>query len=254
MHHYFASEAVIPMRAEPREGAEMVSQLLFGDVVEEILAEGNWMKVRNTDDGYEGWVSTNMISQMATEEVKSLNPWRYLTTPSSLWVPGEKMALTLPAGTRIPNTNGENAFHIGGRRYETQEPLGIKEAASEQIAPLAQHFLYTPYLWGGKSSFGIDCSGLTQVVYRMCGIAIPRDSAAQQKVGILIPFGEHQAGDLAFFSKKGQSRVTHVGIVMGNDHLIHASGRVRIDSLLQTGIEHRETKQLTHELVSINRY
>ncbi len=254
MRYFFASEATIPVRAETREAEEMISQLVFGDVVIALEGGSGWTKVRNTGDGYEGWVSTNMLCPMAEEEVAKWPDWRYITTPSFLWPEGGGASMMLPAGARIPETNGENAFQIGNRRWEMKEVLGIEPADRSMLVPLAQHFLYTPYLWGGKSSFGIDCSGLTQTIYRMCGISIPRDSSIQQKKGKTIPFGQHQAGDLAFFSKKGQQRVTHVGIIMNHHQLIHASGRVRIDDFVEQGIQHAVSQQLTHHLVSINRY
>ena len=118
----------------------------------------------------------------------------------------------------------------------------------EEAVEIALSLINTPYLWGGKSPFGIDCSGFSQLVYKMIGINLPRDARDQAKIGSTLSFiDESQAGDLAFFHNK-EDKIIHVGIILKDNYIIHASGRVRIDRLDQTGIYNNELNTHTHKL------
>lgn len=108
-------------------------------------------------------------------------------------------------------------------------------------------YLNAPYQWGGKSPFGIDCSGFTQMVYRLAGYQLKRDASQQVMQGKTVALSDAQVGDLAFFTNEA-GRITHVGLMLDNNRIMHASGKVRIDTLDEQGIIHHETKQYTHQL------
>ena len=112
----------------------------------------------------------------------------------------------------------------------------------------AKEFLNAPYLWGGKSFFGVDCSGFTQLVYKVNNVKLPRDAYQQAEVGEALSFVEEsQPGDLAFF-ENAEGRIIHVGIMLDDQKIIHASGKVRIDTLDSTGIFNQEMNKHTHKL------
>jgi len=256
--YYFAQESATPLRATPSETAEMVSQLLFGDVVVALELQDNWLKIRNLDDDYEGWASRNMLLPLLEEDLKLMRIWRYIHERDFYLKREDGSELWLPLGSRIPlmraNTTNFD-FKIGYKYWAAENHTALKPMLPPtHIEVTAKKFLNTPYLWGGKSSFGIDCSGFTQTVFRMHGIGLSRDASQQVQQGTKVNFAERRTGDLAFFKKSNQTKVSHVGILSSENEVIHSSGRVRIDVLLPEGIYNTETQTLTHVLLSINRY
>lgn len=253
--YFFTSEAAVPLREEAREGAEMVSQLIFGDTGEILERSGNWFRIRNGIDGYEGWATSYMLTEVEQADQARISGWRYLWEAKLLLEDGSH--LTLPLGARIPlmdHMAEPAAFSLGGACWKLAGPAQALAWQTSKIPDLALLFLNTPYLWGGRSSFGIDCSGFAQQVYAMGNVSIPRDSSKQQQAGEMIPFLDRKPGDLVFFSKENQERVTHVGILYSQDQVIHASGKVRLDFLDENGLIHAESQERTHWMVSINRY
>lgn len=252
---YYCTEAAIPIRSSPSEASEMISQLIFGDFAYHLDQQDNWTQIKCGFDGYEGWVDSKMLRPLSADLDTSQVEWKW-SKRASLELLGVSSRQFLPIGSRIPTIKGQSYGVWDPRPQQAFIGYGSSFFEANELenpSHLAKHFLHVPYLWGGCSSYGIDCSGFTQRIFRIMGRKLPRDSRDQEKLGELVPFGKHQTGDLAFFSKPKQEKITHVGLVIENDNIIHASGHVRIDKLTSTGIIHSEVQTLTHELISIKR-
>ena len=250
---FFTQEALVPLRKEASEGSEMVSQLVFGEYGEILEQQKSWSKVRNAEDTYEGWVDHKMVLPIPLD--------RYKNRPDPLFVLGGGLMLSdgsefrLPLGARLPLPPGLDTIQLGENIWEKTASLRIQSVQPfSKVLDIARLFLNTPYLWGGRSGSGIDCSGYTQLVFRMCGRTLPRDSRQQALQGKSIPFGEHREGDLAFFRKQDQEKISHVGIIGKGNVIYHASGKVRLDFLTKIGILKHPTGNATHILVDIKRY
>ena len=239
----------IPVRITQSDKAEMVTQLMFGEIVDILEEEENWMKICSFSDNYEGWVDKRSITKLTDKEVT-----RWMDGQSVIY--SDHVTVIGPFGKQVVSKGGymtygtEEEFSIGNQTFTLlQKPTFFNEI---DLIKVAKSYLNTPYLWGGKSISGIDCSGLTQMVFRFCGINIPRDASQQIENGNEIEFEETEAGDLAFFQNK-DGAITHVGIVMENNQIIHGGGRVRIDQLKKEGIYAEEYERFTHKFHSIRR-
>ena len=241
--------SISPVRAENKDKAEIVSQLLFGEVVHVEEMHEPWFKIKTYFDNYEGWIDSKHVHFLTEKEVKRwleglTIQYNLIDTLKTPW--GEQRIVK---GSYIPMLK-EASFKIGSDYFEFVE-------TQDEIIPtskfeVAKEYLNTPYLWGGKSPFGIDCSGLTQQVFRFYDINLPRDAYQQAEHGLTVGWEEIQEGDVAFFHNK-DGKIIHVGILDGKGNIIHASGHVRIDKFTQEGIIHTETKSLTHSLNCIKR-
>ena len=235
----YCSVSLSPLRAEKRDASEMVSQLMFGELVTIKDIQSPWCEVVTYSDNYPGFVDSKHIRLLSDKEAKQLI--RSLSTP---W--GKQL---IYRGSFVPFGNEMN-FNIGEDAF-TYPDEQIEFSLSDTVQ-FATEYLNTPYLWGGKSPFGIDCSGFTQVILRFFDINIPRDASQQVEFGQEIEFEDCQRGDLAFFSN-ASGKVIHVGFLDGAGQIIHASGCVRIDHFTQQGIKHIISGELTHTLHSIRR-
>jgi len=252
--YYWARESAIPMRAHPAESAEMINQLIFGDTCRKLEEDGSWTKIKHTYDGYEGWVDTKMLEAQDLDAIDAQADWHMVVFAAVQWEDGTLQHL--PAGAFVPLIDEGNVWRLAIGQSKGIIMKGsslLQQQARHKLVEVGSVFMNTPYLWGGCSGFGIDCSGLMQRVYRSCGIFIPRDSSVQAKQGVRIDWTDREAGDLAFFTKPNKSHITHVGMVGGDDKIIHASGKVRVDQLTEKGIIHSTNHKLSYHLVNIQR-
>ena len=238
------------MRAEPAHQLEIVSQLLFGEAVE-VLEEGDkgWLRVKCLYDNYEGWVTKTHLVETDAQAVFNetiAGEWvnTILQNGKPMHIPFGAM---LPAGNHF--TTGPFSWDFSGAKRVTPQPF-----TAEHFLNVAHTFLNTAYLWGGRSVFCIDCSGFAQQVYKHIGIAIPRDAYLQAAHGEALGFlQEAKLGDLAFFDEP-DGRITHVGILLNDHEIIHASGKVRVDTIDSQGIISSDTGLRTHQLRIIKRF
>jgi cell wall-associated NlpC family hydrolase len=255
MEHKICVVPVMPLRSEPSHRSEMVSQLLFGEcgIVLEQVPDG-WLKIRNQFDQYEGWCPENQLTEIQ-EDLYHESTEEYTSDPvTTVDVSGHPMSV--PLGSFLKGMrHGEMYWGKVTVTYKGNplkpDHLSITE---KQIRHIAFQYLNTPYLWGGRSNFGIDCSGFVQSVYRLIGKVLPRDAYLQARCGeVLERTHPPHCGDLAFFKNK-EDRITHVGMMLNDFEIIHASGKVRVDKLDEYGIVHADSGAHTHQLAIIKRF
>lgn len=260
MNYGISDLSIIPVRSEPAEKSEMVTQILFGEYFEVIEDVENWSKVRLAYDNYEGWVDTKMISVIDEEFYHLLAtqlPAVANDTFNIVFQEKDYSNKLIVPGSSFPFCDREEkSFKIGEKKYFYQGKVtgnGDEINVRDSIIEAALKYFNAPYLWGGRTPYGIDCSGLTQIVYKLNGISLPRDASQQVLVGEPLTFVEEaMPGDLAFFDN-AEGKITHVGIIWDRHKIIHASGKVRIDNVDHQGIFNVDTKRYTHKLRVIKR-
>ncbi len=230
MNKAICAVSVAPIRAQHSHQSEMTSQLLYGESLEIIEVEGSFSKIKMDFDGYEGWVDSRQISKISAEEFENRRT-EIISKPFGIYdVKGGKNLLSM------------------GSELNSETEKCTETIHNESIAETAKHFLNVPYLWSGRSFFGIDCSGFVQLVYKVHGISLPREAREQSEMGQVLDFiEESEAGDLAFF-ENSEGIISHVGIMLEDQKIIHAYGKVRIDSLDSAGIYNADLKKHTHKL------
>ena len=234
--------SVVPLRAEPKNTSEQTSQLLYGEFFTILDLQKSWSKIQNEGDGYEGWINNKnfqFIDKSIFQKLQATKKKYAVELVDFIWK-DDVILFPTPIGSLV------SSAQTLGHRFEGKELVETK--SKTKLVSTALHYLNSPYLWGGKSPFGIDCSGFVQCVYQLHGIQLPRDAYLQAECGETLGFiDESEPGDLAFFDDQ-EGKITHVGIIMPDYHIIHAFGQVRIDRLDQTGIFNNSLNTHTHKL------
>ena len=242
---------VSPMRAEPSHKSEQVSQLIFGDTCTIIETTGDFSKVISTYDSYTGWCQKVQLQSVADDQsffpVVLVDAWvgnvKVNNTPMQVAM-GSNIGFITGGNTTL------NALQISTQHKGFEVPL---KPDVKKLFEIAHAFLNTSYQWGGRTVFGVDCSGFTQMVFKFGGISLHRDASQQVTQGAVVDFlQEVTFGDLAFFDNE-EGKITHVGIMLNSNTIIHASGKVRIDAMDQAGIINSENGERTHKLRIIKR-
>lgn len=228
--------SIVPVRASNSDKSEMVSQLLFGEAIEILDTKKNWTKIKSLYDNYEGWIDSKQYAPISDEDFEKRDT--EIITEKVLYYNHQEEKFLLSIGSEVERVNPQET-----------SPEDLRDL----IAETALGFINVPYLWGGRSFFGIDCSGFTQIVYKVNGIKIPRDAYQQAELGEVLDFVEEaQPGDLAFFENE-DGKIIHTGIMLEDQKIIHAHGKVRIDELDSTGIFNKNLNKHTHKLRFIKR-
>jgi len=253
----FCNVSVMPLRSDPDHRAEQTSQMLFGEKAEVIEVNSkDWAHIHCAWDGYEGWCKFSQLNPVSKKEYQKEGKYLAASHTDKLIFPAGEMWLPLGSelrlkGGKIKPVNDAGAFK--GKKLNTREAT----LNCESLKKAAFRYLHAPYQWGGRSIAGIDCSGLTQMAFRLCNHSIPRDASQQANEGELVDFLQHaECGDLAFFDNK-DGKIVHVGILLDNQTIIHAtdaSGRVVVDKIDQGGIISVSLRKRTHNLRVVRRY
>lgn len=251
MEKYICENVFVPLRSGPSHKSEMLSQILFGEKYTEIDRSGKWIKIETQFDNYYGWIDLDHLQQTIDTE----NSAGYVLNKNLLCFRNDKTKMILEPGCEIYNPDFEKKqFSTGKNTYTASEDFTEAHISSSDSFPeTALKYINSPYIWGGRIPSGIDCSGLTQLVYKIHGVKIPRDSWQQAETGRSIDFiSEAEPGDLVFFDNEN-GKISHVGMIFSKGLVIHASGRVRIDVIDHQGIYKAETAKYSHRLRMIKR-
>lgn len=253
MQHGIINLSIVPLREEAAHRFQQVSQLLFGEGFTVLETQDQWLKIQTEQDGYIGWIQAiqSVLQDETGYENFKQKPIQLTHEPVTILRRNDTNSLLyLPAGSNLRGLK-DGKFTIGNVEYELLNPLQPKE---NDLINYAKSFLNVPYLWGGRTHFGIDCSGFAQAVYLQNGLQLKRDAWQQAEQGFLVDFLQAALpGDLAFFDNEA-GRIVHVGIMLNNEQIIHASGHVKIDRIDDQGIYSAEQKKYTHRLRIIKRF
>jgi cell wall-associated NlpC family hydrolase len=235
----------------------MVNQLLFGEVFQVETIQGDWAYISSAHDDYKGWIDKKQLVGISEEEYQRMQDSSSVTTDiiqiAQNKSTGEYINLLMGSSVAPPDDN--NDFEMAGREYhyEGDKDDLLSQPIPSQIPEIAGLFRAAPYIWGGRSMFGLDCSGFTQLVFKIAGFLIKRDAYQQAEQGADVDFiSNAKAGDLAFFDNE-EGKITHVGILLGDNNIIHVHGKVRIDRIDHQGIFDKDARHYSHKLRLIKR-
>ena len=247
MKYGISKLSIVPMRSQSSDKEEMTNQILFGEHFKVLEMQKKWSRIRLSHDSYEGWICNKQWMEISEDDYKELDKEVSTMTTDILDIIKKEENQPIVIGSILPFYKSGHT-RINNELYKFDGLITQGFVKKEKLIENAFIYLNSPYLWGGRTPFGIDCSGFTQMVYRLQGIDLPRDSYQQAKVGNTLSFIEEcEAGDLAFFDNE-EGKIIHVGIILENNHIIHASGKVRIDRIDQKGIFNQEIGKHTHKL------
>ena len=247
--------SVISVRARPSKRSELVSQLLFGEIFQVLEEEENWLKIQCIWDGQKGWVDQEHFLEITDKDVEKLKKEPAFALEITQAAMAKDYYLPLLIGSTLPNYDGIN-LKIKNKRYTYSGQAVLPhqlQPTAELAIRIARKFLYAPECLGGRTPFGIDAPGLSQIVFKMMNIQLPRTAAKQAQCGKVVDFvSEAQSGDVAFF-ESNRNITNHVGIILPDSQIIHVSGKVRIDRLDHFGIFNIENNRYTHKLRVVKR-
>jgi len=247
MQYGISNLSIVPMRAEAADQAEMVNQIIFGEHFKVLESRKKWNRIRLAHDSYEGWISNKQWIEISEEDYKQLGKDVSTITTDILDIITKEHHQPIVIGSILPFYKSGYSL-LNNEMYQFDGLTTPGFVKKEKLVENALMYLNAPYLWGGRSPLGIDCSGFSQMVYRLQGINLPRDAYQQAEIGTTLSFVEEsEPGDLAFFDNN-EGEITHVGIILEDNHIIHASGKVRIDRIDQQGIFNTEKGAHTHKL------
>ncbi|MBT6651035.1 MAG: C40 family peptidase [Flavobacteriales bacterium] len=247
MNYGISNLSIVPMRNEAADQSEMVNQVIFGEHFKVLEIRKKWSKIRLAHDSYEGWICNKQWIEIEEDIYKQLDKEVATITTDILDIITKTHHQPIVIGSILPSYKSGHAL-INNEMYQFDGLTTPGFIKKDKLVENALMYLNAPYLWGGRSPLGIDCSGFTQMVYRLQGVDLPRDAYQQAEVGTTLSFVEEsEPGDLAFFDN-AEGKITHVGIILEDNHIIHASGKVRIDRIDQQGVFNNEIGNHTHKL------
>jgi gamma-D-glutamyl-L-lysine dipeptidyl-peptidase len=260
-------QSLIPLRSEPSHRSEMVTQVLFGELYRIVYTNGLWIRIQLVFDNYEGWIPVLQSRSIRQSEFLRLGSQEPAIVAELVQLVSDKartimipvvLGSSLPAFTSPEFQVEDDIFVYEGDITTSTAPAktntpGDPQKIRVQLFEYAELYMHSPYLWGGRSPFGIDCSGFVQLVYKLAGIKLFRDASQQASQGEVISFlDESEPGDLLFFDDQDGS-INHVGMLLNRERIIHCSGKVRIDKIDHQGIFNDDLNQYTHQLRLIKR-
>ena len=241
--------SIVPLRSESSESSEMTSQVLFGEHFKVLEKRKNWSKIRLQFDSYEGFIDNKQFEEITEDQYNTINKLSPVLSGELIDFITDKRGnlSTICIGSTLPFYSNKK-ITLNTTEFKYEGSIINKKLDKDYLLKTAFMYLNAPYLWGGKTPFGIDCSGFTQMIYKLCGYKLLREAKQQATQGDVLSFiEESEPGDLAFFDNN-EGVITHVGIIMKDNYIIHAHGKVRIDRIDHSGIYNVDSKRHTHKL------